>query len=478
MMHRPRSSTHQVALSGAVEPGRIAVIGSRRAETEPLIDPMPVLIALEMEARDCTDLAALKFLIVNATRRLAPYDLAVLMEFNTVTRSWRIGTSSGTTSVDRNAVVPRAIEAWINNPQQPLLQSIDKLQDLDLSAGEQSIEAADDFPFVFGLWLPVKTRSGVAAGLLALRAKPWMDAHHVLMKPLLHAYGHAWSALDVEKRSGFRRLSKLNRKALGAAAALGLAGIGFIPVSMSVLAPAEVASATADAVSAPMDGVIESIDVAPGQAVTKGAPLMRFVDTKLRNDLELALKAKAVAEAKYFKVLQSAVSTQKDMQDIAVAKAELALAEADLAYARELASRVVVLAPRDGLTVYSAKSDWVGKPVTTGERIMEIVDPGNSELRIDLHASDAIAVEEGSKVALFLDGDPLRSIEATISRISYRPVLGPDRQMVFHLVASFADGKMHRIGLRGTARVNGERVRLAYYLLRRPVSLIRQKFGF
>lgn len=79
-MHRPRSSTHQVALSGAVEPGRIAVIGSRRAETEPLIDPMPVLIALEMEARDCTDLAALKFLIVNATRRLAPYDLAVLMD--------------------------------------------------------------------------------------------------------------------------------------------------------------------------------------------------------------------------------------------------------------------------------------------------------------------------------------------------------------------------------------------------------------
>jgi len=35
----------------------------------------------------------------------------------------------------------------------------------------------------------------------------------------------------------------------------------------------------------------------------------------------------------------------------------------------------------------------------------------------------------------------------------------------------------HRIGLRGTAKLYGEKVSLAYYLLRRPITFVRQHLG-
>ena len=209
----------------------------------------------------------------------------------------------------------------------------------------------------------------------------------------------------------------------------------------------------------------------------KGTPIVRFVDVKMRSDAELARRNKSVAEARHFKVMQSAISTQKDMADLATTKAELDVAAAELAYAEEMLQRAEIRAERSGLLIYSAKSDWLGKPVATGERLMEIGDPARTEIKIELPISDAIVLHPGSDVSLFLDGDPLHAIGGTIERTSYRPTPTADQQLAFRLYARLGDDVQRRIGLRGIARVDGGSVSLWFYLLRRPISAVRQRLG-
>ena len=79
-------------------------------------------------------------------------------------------------------------------------------------------------------------------------------------------------------------------------------------------------------------------------------------------------------------------------------------------------------------------------------------------------------------MALFLDGDPMTAVAAKITRANYRPTVNPQSQLVYTVHAGFIEGS-RRIGLRGVARVSTHDVPLGFYLLRRPIAALRQRFG-
>jgi hypothetical protein len=55
--------------------------------------------------------------------------------------------------------------------------------------------------------------------------------------------------------------------------------------------------------------------------------------------------------------------------------------------------------------------------------------------------------------------------------------LSPEEILSYKLGASFEGKKPPRIGLRGTAKVYGSRVFLFYYVLRKPITFVRQLIG-
>lgn len=438
-------------------------------------EPISRFIDLEVEARRCADLDALRFAVVNSTRKLAHFDQAFLAEPD-LAGSWSITRASSVATVDRNSEAVRQLTDWIAQSSTTAGAGLGEPRLTNLVA---DLEQPGASPFPYLLWVPIKARDGrPLAALVALKAESWRPQHSALLLPLADAYGHAWEALaprTAAHAAHIRRHLSRSRLALAALGAALLAA--FIPVPMSTLAPAEIAAADPMLVTAPIDGVIGDILPAPGSWVEKGKPIVRFVDVKLRNDVEVARRNKAVAEARHFKVMQSSIATQKDMQDLATTKAEFDVAAAELQFAEDMLARSVIRAERSGLVIYSAKSDWLGKPVSTGERLMEIGDPASTEIKIDLPVSDAIVVEPGNTVSLFLDGSPLGAIGGRITRTSYRPVATPDQQMVFRLYARFADDQPRKIGLRGVARVSSQTVSLWFYLLRRPIAAARQRLG-
>jgi len=73
---------------------------------------------------------------------------------------------------------------------------------------------------------------------------------------------------------------------------------------------------------------------------------------------------------------------------------------------------------------------------------------------------------------------PDAPLAGTVRQASYEATLSPGNVLGYRLKASFADmAKPPRIGLRGTAKIYGDRVTLFYYLARRPLAALRQFLG-
>ena len=110
---------------------------------------------------------------------------------------------------------------------------------------------------------------------------------------------------------------------------------------------------------------------------------------------------------------------------------------------------------------------------------MLLADPGTPAMLINLPVADAIALEAGAPVKLYLSAHPLSSIEGKITETSYQAITTPEGVAAYRLRASIEGPSPDaRLGLRGTAKVSGGWVVLGYYLMRRPLAALRAWSGW
>ncbi|KQN61761.1 efflux RND transporter periplasmic adaptor subunit [Erwinia sp. Leaf53] len=330
----------------------------------------------------------------------------------------------------------------------------------------QALSAAE------ALWLPLKGRDGgVFGGVWLARDRPWQPAECLLGEQLAGAWSHAWLALEPRK---IWQPQRLRRKAIVAVVLAALALL--FPVRQTVLAPAEVVPLGGRVVTAPLDGVIAEFMVKPNQPVKKDQLLVRFDNTVQKAQADVAARALGVAEAELHTGSQRAFQDAESKSRLDLLAATVAQKRAELAYAQDLLQRSEVRAERDGIAVFADADRMTGKPLRTGERLMELADPAQSELKIELDVGDAIEFPAQAAVALFPDSDPLTRYDARLERVAYEAAQTPGGGLAYRLDARFTD-RAPRIGLRGTARVSGEKVALGVYLFRRPLAALRKTLG-
>lgn len=437
---------------------------------------LSLLLQLEANARKAESDKALQFLMVNETRRLVNYRQAFLMSpRNTDNRHFHIEAASSLSVIDKNAPYIQ----WLGHIVGELFDEtqVRSQQKIDVeTCPEQHRKEWNEYSLPFVLWSPLLLPDGtLIGGLWFTRETPWQDNELTLVNRLAETYAHAWAALVGTKRLT-RGYSLKKRIALITLACLVL--ISFIPVRLSAIAPAEVVAKQPAIVSAPMDGVIKELPVAPNSPVANGDVVFRYEDTNLRNSYEIAKKSYEVAAAKLRKASQGAFQDTKYKAQISLLEAETRLKKTELDYAQELLQQVDVTASRGGLLIYTEKSDWIGRPVSVGERVMEIANPKEVQVRIDLPVDDAIVLNKGAEVDVFLNIDPLTSMAATITHASYNAYLTPSEVLAYRVEAAITDTDVDvRIGLQGSAKVYGPRVSLFFYVFRRPISALRQFIG-
>ena len=433
------------------------------------------LLRLEGDARGVKTLSELAILVANETRKLTRARQIFVLRGDAASR-WQILAASGLAKIDRNVPLVQWIESTIERLKSDV--GIDKLHEFVLQAyADAANETAQIYPFRQALWFPLKDKRGaVFAGVLMLRDEPWASGDHVLATRLSTSFSQSWYWIATNNRLLPTYKIKSVPALLGTAAVVALA---LFPVSMTTLAPLEISARDPVVIAAPIDGVIHAIPIDANSFVKAGESVVQFVDTNLRNRLAVAEREAQVADAKVKKTLLLAVSDLRGRHELAIARAELAVKMAEWEFARENFSRANIVATKDGIAVFGDKRDILGKPVSVGERIMELADPMRVEVRVDVPVSDAIIITTGARVKVFLDSAPLVPLEAKITRADYQAKAHENGGLAFRVTASLSDDSVPppRLGIRGTAEVYGSTVPFAYYVFRRPISGLRQWIG-
>jgi hypothetical protein len=438
---------------------------------------LSTLVQLVKRARRTADIQELAFVMVNETHALVPYRQAAVWQCDRAGHG-RIVAISGAVVVERGAPLTlwlhRALAALDKSGNGSALPHTVDAGDLPEALRE---EWAEWLP-AHGLLVPLAIAPEHKLGaLLLVRDQPWGDGERHLIHELADGYAGAWEAF-IHRRHFLRmpnwRPSGLVKLAIAVAAVAALC----LPITLSALAPADVVPLQPTLVRAPLEGVVDHFSVKPNEAVKEGQALLELDPRAIENRLEVARQALAVAEAEYRQAAQQSVFDEKSRGQLAVLKGRMDQRRADATYAQSLLDRIHVTASRSGIALFDDPNDWIGRPVTIGERLMEIADPSQAELEIWLPVADAITLKTGADVDFFLNISPDAPLHATLRQASYEATLSPSGLLGYRLKAHFADGsRVPRIGLRGTAKVYGERVSLFYYLMRRPLAAARQLLG-
>jgi len=325
--------------------------------------------------------------------------------------------------------------------------------------------------------VPLARRSGTPLGwAVFLLDQPLAPEPIAMLGQVAQTWSYCWEMLVGKPnrgiRSRWRGLSATQRGLLVAVLLL----VFLLPVRQTALAPAEIVPVDAMAITAALDGVVKKVHVRPSQAVKAGDLLFSLDDTTLRNRWEVARKSVAVADAELLAATQMAFQDSRNRAELATLSGRAQERRAELAAVQVQLARVNAVAPYDGIAVFANPDDWQGKPVVTGERIMLLANPDKPGLLIHLPVADAITLDPGAPVKLFLTVRPLSPLSGVITETSYQATLSPDSIPSYRLRASVT-GDDIRIGLRGTARLQGDWVVLGYYLMRRPLATMREWTG-
>jgi hypothetical protein len=431
-----------------------------------------ILLHLLHRARGSQNNAQLGFMMVNETRQLLPYRQAAFWSEG-IRR--HVACLSGLADPDPTAPYLQWLAKLFEHLSHQLGNQV-RSHCCDITSMPDSLasEWSEWLP-EHGLWLSL----GDAGALFLAREDPWSEYEINLALELADGYRHAlskhaphrnWRRLAVDWLQGGRY-----RKAW---LMLPLV-VCLFPVRMSVLAHAEVVPSEPLLMRAPQSGVIDKVLVLPNQRVKSGDALFLLDETVQAGQYALA-RQEALAAKENFRVnAQMAVTDDKSKLELSQGKAKLEAKDISADYAGREVGRLHVLAPKDGVVVFSDRNDWQGKAVALGEKVMTLADPDKIELTAWLPAADAIDLSPGSPVTLYPNASPFHTYDATLVRIAYKAEVNESNLLAYRMQAHFdSSQKLPMLGQMGTARVYGNWVPLGYYVLRRPLTAARQWLGW
>ncbi|WP_445570725.1 efflux RND transporter periplasmic adaptor subunit [Pseudomonas sp. E102] len=455
-----------------------------QANTAP--NPVAVLLHLEQRAQEARSTAELGFVIVNETWQLLRYRQGYVFVSDVLGKP-------SLSNVSSLAVLPEEtpFTVWLKRLAQHLWTQ-PALSAESTPATVLHLLRARDLPESFAegwtewmpmhlLCVPLPPRDHSRRGMLLLACDTEPDEHtQALLARLGQTYAYCLAALTNKRPTLGARWQVWRQRpwrllALGTAMALAC----LVPVRLSALAPAEIEAHNAMAIASPQDGVVHEFLVQPNQMVQKDQPLFSLDDTTLRNRRAVARQALEVARSEALLAAQKAFESAQSKGELAALNGQVQEKQAEVAWLDEMLERNVVRAPRDGIAIFGDTNDWIGKPVVTGERIIQLADPQDAGVLVWLPVANAINLDTGSEIRLFLHVAPLSPLTASLIQTSYQATLSPDNIPSYRIRGQFQGdaSQLARIGLKGTAKLYGESVPLIYYVMRRPLAALREWSG-
>lgn len=470
---------------------------AKSSEVERKFQLLLTLITLLKSARHKHKKTELEFLMVNQTFNLVPYRNCVYWEFgkNKVT----IKNSSGLVEIDPDGPytqwLTRVIRDFVKHHKSTTSAKKEGQDDeissengfttlLSITVENCNERDRDDWnKWVTGnvsILIMCDADDKVVGGLWIDREQNFLSLEKALLEDLGDGYAHAIQNFSAYKKrnlfslGSFFNLSGMKAKLFF----IALIILMLLPVRMSATAPAEVVAQKPNTINIPFDGVIDEVEVSPGQSVQAGDVLIRMESTLLKNRVTSTLGALKSAEISLRKTERESMQDRAKLAEIAILEAQLSQKREEANFAQEMLARADVVAESDGIAIFADSNALRGKPVQTGEQVMQVANLQEIELLIRMPVSSIIKIKEEIPARFFLNATPFNSQKIAYKTIGYQATMDADGLMTYKIRGKFKDPSENiRIGWTGTSKVYGDRTVLVVNLLRRPITTLRRKLG-
>ena len=446
------------------------------------IEGLATLLVLNDEIRKLTSIREFGFYATNETHHLIPYHTAYLWQPKPLTGN-QIVAQSGIAEIDEHAPanqwLSKTIEKLLAQPEAGTIHQLTtEATRADMLGGELNLFALnvhDEFADNL-LWCPfVNKANEIIGGLILFRETPYSANEIKMIKWLIASYQYTWQLLIKQQKTMF--LKHFKERPYLIAITIIVIIILFFPTRLTVFGVGTVSPMDPVLINAPMQGVIKSFAVNPGQQVEKGQLLLSLDTTDLESDVEVSKRDFLLTQAKLRSAINEGFDDRNSRAEIPLLRAQLAINEAHLNYMNTLLARAKVTSPAAGIVIFDSKEDWVGQPVQTGERILVVANTQAVEVKIALPVTNYIQMDIGDTGKFFLYGQ-LTPIPIKIKTLGYNAEIMPDKSLGYQLVATIT-GKQStpQLGSQGNVEIYGKRVPFIYYVLRRPLQASRRMLG-
>ena len=437
------------------------------------IEKALILLDLQKDALNAESPEALKFLITNKTHALINYTHAVF--WTGTPENPKPALVSGNTSLDDKSPYAQWFSSTLSKNVAGKAEHIVQIKGAELEDKDKEAWAENAAPHA--LILKFKTsEEGALGGLWIERKKAFDDAEIALLEELHTSYS---AALALQKRripaqffASFTTLKK-HQKLFW----LALIILAIFPVRLSMTAPAEIISQSPSVLSAPFNSTVEEITIKPGDAVKENDVLVIMERQKLESDQQAAQQALEIARTNLASIRRQALTSPEKKTELEVLQAEIDIKKIEYDFTSKLLERSEIKSPRDGIAIFSDAHSIIGKPVTSGEKIMLIADPAKAELLIRVPADSMLPIDKESSTKFYLNVAPLKGYEAEILSIGYQASADADGLLTYKVRAKINESDAPRIGWKGTAKIHGQWSVLSYAILRRPLITLRKLLG-
>ena len=425
----------------------------------PSIEFMQALFELEREIREAPDTDALAKVITVRSQAVLGFKDVVFCA----------GASA------RKMRAQAASNAALIDPSSPVLTWVEELCALhssQLENGSTFVASADsrvqvkNFLPKHVLFVPLKSKNQELLGCLVFTQTARFSQHDMLF--INHLAGTIGHALAIFSRK-LNPILGIGMARLATFIVVTLFLLSVFPMQLTTLAPAEVVAYQPEIIKAPIDGVIDEITVAPNTQVGPGSLLARLNNHNLKAVYDDVAQKTLLAESRTSNTQGKRVSEEL--------RSDLEKSRARMESAEERLLQTDIRAETSGIAIVKAPGEWIGRPVKAGEKILEIANPREVELVLEIPAEDADLISQNSKVRIFLDRRPFNPLTANVIDTSLVPEKSKSNGTYYTFRARFDEGvPPPPIGQRGVARIYGERSSLLFFIFREQMKFSRNTF--
>lgn len=443
-----------------------------------ILQHMAVINRLCLKAFNASDKDALTFIMLNDTVQAIRYDRAVLWDF--ATKKPRIAGISGQTVVNKDAKLTKQWEAVIATLKDVSIPQ--KLQEASFTDNGAMWREYQKEANSTAIWLPISSEEEPALGLWLegfsqrFQDDSIQETLKFLQQYLTPAYGAAWKR---HYKKPLFHSAKMSKEQAAIIAFAALAFLFLVRVPLRVVAPCEVVANEPYIVTAPLEGIIEKVDIKPGQEIKKGDALYAYDKRLPQRNLSASQKQVNILEEEVKRAKTLGLNDAKSLAEVTLLSLKLEKEQVNLGYVQWQTTQLEQKAPISGVIMMENPDEWRGKPVKVGEKIMSLNNPGNTKIKIWIPEDDNIVLDANKTIKIVLNINPAHSYEAHLDFVANESSLSDLHIPSFMAEAKWAGAppEENKLGLQGTAILYGEKVSLFYYLIRKPLAAIRHKLG-